>query len=101
MKGDGDGKASKNKVRGVVEKIAPALERTHRPFQHDPHGFERIFADDQNDKAGKEERHDQIEQRDQAQINPGWKFAASSHQAASSVTPAINRPSSRSLADES
>ena len=52
MKGDRHGKAGEDEVGGVVEQIAPALERAHGALEHDPHGLERIFADDQHDQPG-------------------------------------------------
>ena len=71
MEGDRNGKAGEDEIGGVVEQIAPALQAADRAFQHDPHGFERIFADDDNDQAGDEERHSEIEQRNERDIHPG------------------------------
>ena len=43
-----------------------------------------ILADDEDDEAGDQQRHDEVEQRDQPHIDPGRKFAPrAGHQAAS------------------
>ena len=59
-----------------------------------------ILADDDDDEAGDEQRHDEIEQRDQPDIDPGAAVrpARRAIRRRPSATPAISRPSSRSSA---
>ena len=76
MEGNGNRKAGEDEVGGVVEKIAPALERAHGALEHDPHGFQRIFANDQHHQAGDHQGEQQIEKRDQGHVNPDRKLAA-------------------------
>ena len=84
MEGHRHGQAGEDEVGGVVEQVAPALERAHRALQHDPHGLERILADDEDDEARDQQRHGEVEQRDQPDIHPGRQFAPrAGHQAAS------------------
>ena len=75
MEGHRHGQPGEDEVGGVVEQIAPALERAHRALQHDPHGLERVLADDDDDEARHQQRHDEVEQRDQPQIDPARQFA--------------------------
>ena len=55
MEGDGDGEAGEDEVGGVVEREADALAVAERAVDHEPHGLERVLADDEDDQAGDEE----------------------------------------------
>ena len=49
MEGDRDRQAGEDEVGGVEQREADALAIAERAVEHEPHGLERVLADDQDD----------------------------------------------------
>ena len=58
MDGDRHGQAGENEVCGVKQRVAPAIGRPESAAEHDGHGLDRVFPDEQHHEAGDEKRQD-------------------------------------------
>ncbi len=74
MEGDGHAKAGEDEVGGVKQRVADPVARAERALYQKLRGADRILADQKHHEPGDEERHDHVDQRDQAVIDPGRQF---------------------------
>ena len=91
---DGHGKPGEDEVGGVIKRVAPAICRPKRAVDHGHQRLERVFPDGKNHQTRQNESDQQVQKRNKGDVSP---FRHLVHQLSPSpVTPAINRPSSRS-----
>src|SRR5690606_2109509 len=102
MKGDRDRQAGEDEIGGIIQREADAFAIAEGALDQQACGAQRTLADGEHDETRDQERHREIDQRDQAVIHPGGQFCVGyTHSAASlaSSTPAIRSPSSPSLVE--
>ncbi len=71
--GDRDGKAGEDEARGIVERKADAFAAAERALDQQRQRRQRALADQPDDEAGDQEGDDQVQERDEAVVDPVWK----------------------------
>ena len=83
MEGDRDGKAGEDEIGRVIERVADGLVIAESPVEHDVQRFDRVFAERQDDKGGDRERGEDVQGRDNPDIDPFRKLDRLAHAALS------------------
>src|SRR6185312_7595178 len=102
MERDRDGEAGEYEIGGVVERVADGDGILHHAPGHDAHGVQRIDADDQHHQPSDQQSLDQVDDRQQSDIDPArqcdLRCPAHAASPAWACALAIMRPSVRSSA---
>jgi len=72
MNGDRNGEAGEDEARRIIERKTNAFAAAECALDQQRQGRKRAFADQPDDEAGDQEGDDEVQNRDEAVIDPVW-----------------------------
>ena len=79
MKGDRNSKTGENEIGCVIERVSNGLVISERAVQHNLKGIDGILAEHQDNKSGNRKRGQDIQSRDDPDIDPFRKLDRLTH----------------------